>query len=80
MMTEATPITTPMRVRMERSLLAHSDCSASLKASLNCMALLSFAEPAMPLRTFVQGMPANVGAINGSCPMIPVYEISAAPC
>jgi gluconate 2-dehydrogenase gamma chain len=37
MMTEATPITTPISVRMVRILLPHSDCSASLKASLKSM-------------------------------------------
>src|ERR1700752_4770252 len=40
MMTEATPITTPISVRMERSLLPHSDCSASLKASISFIILL----------------------------------------
>ena len=80
MMTEATPITTPMSVRMVRSLFAHSDCSASLKASMNGMALLSFAEPAMSLRVLVQKAPANGGAQYGSCPVITVYEISAPPC
>jgi hypothetical protein len=32
-MTDATPMTTPSSVRMERSLLAQRDWSASLKAS-----------------------------------------------
>ena len=39
MITEATPITTPISVRMVRILLAHSDCSASLKASRSGMIL-----------------------------------------
>src|SRR5579872_479421 len=37
MMTEATPMTTPMRVRMERSLLPQRDWNASLKASISFM-------------------------------------------
>src|SRR5580704_1333545 len=44
MITEATPITTPMRVRMERILFPHSDCSASRKASISGMILLSVPE------------------------------------
>src|ERR1035438_8947891 len=40
MITEATPITTPIKVRMERSLLPHRDCSASLKASISFIASL----------------------------------------
>ena len=42
MITEATPITTPISVSTVRILLPHSDCSASLKASINCIVLLSF--------------------------------------
>src|SRR6185312_814345 len=37
-MSEATAITTPITVRIERSLFAQRDCSATLKASENCMA------------------------------------------
>src|ERR1700761_8637615 len=38
MITAATPIITPSRVRMERSLFAHKDCSAILTASPKFMA------------------------------------------
>src|SRR5271155_2412830 len=38
-MTLATPMTTPSRVRTERSLFAQSDCSAIFTASLNSIAL-----------------------------------------
>ena len=44
-MTEETPMITPSRVRIERSLFAHSDCRASRKASTSCMVPVSFAEP-----------------------------------
>src|SRR5208337_1298067 len=43
MMSEETAITTPSSVRMERILLAHKDCSASLTASPKSMVLLSVA-------------------------------------
>jgi hypothetical protein len=43
MMSEETAMTTPSSVRMERILLAHKDCSASLTASLKSMVLLSIA-------------------------------------
>src|ERR1039458_2342255 len=36
-MTEETPMMTPIKVRMVRILFAHSDCNASLKASPNGM-------------------------------------------
>ena len=45
MITEATPITTPISVRMVRILFAHSDCSASLKASTNFIVSLSSLTP-----------------------------------
>src|SRR5260370_29919703 len=38
MMTAATPIITPKRVRIERSLFAQRDCKATLMASVNSMA------------------------------------------
>jgi hypothetical protein len=37
-------MTTPSSVRTVRILLAHNDCSASFKASMNCMVLLSVQE------------------------------------
>ena len=49
MITEATPITTPIRVRMDRSLLPQRDSSASLKASISFMVLLSLLCPALPV-------------------------------
>ena len=42
MITEATPMTTPISVRIERSLLPQSDCSASLKASISFIIQLSW--------------------------------------
>ena len=39
MITDATPMTTPISVRMVRILLPHRDCSASLKASRSGMIL-----------------------------------------
>src|SRR6266567_2822869 len=39
--TEPTAIITPSSVRIERSLLDHRDCSASLNASISCMISLS---------------------------------------
>src|SRR5579864_1692552 len=48
--TEDTPIITPSSVRMERSLLAQRDCSASRNASISCMMSLSRRTvPALPL-------------------------------
>ena len=68
MITEATPITTPISVRMERSLLPHSDCSASLKASISFMVslfpqfggptrrrMVSIAQPEKPRRCGFHG-------------------------
>src|ERR1700675_2942357 len=49
MMTEATPITTPISVRMERSLFPHRDCSASRKASISGMIPLSVSELGPPI-------------------------------
>src|SRR5580658_7789771 len=56
MITEATPMTTPMSVRMERSLLAQRDWSASLKASVNCIVQFSLAGLAL-LRSRVDQYP-----------------------
>ena len=50
MMTDATPMMTPSSVRMLRILFAHSDCSASLKASLRGMASRSYDTHAAAVR------------------------------
>src|ERR1017187_4843781 len=75
MMTEATPMTTPMSVRMLRSLLLHRDCRASLKASVNCMVWLSWPWPPS-VRRAVEVDFLSPGASLGSWPVPQVYAIS----
>src|SRR5271170_6271416 len=59
-MTLATPMTTPSSVSTERSLFAHSDCSAIFTASLNSI-VLSFLDS---LRIPAGGLQSEVNLLS----------------
>src|SRR5215472_10441571 len=64
MITDATPMITPMSVRMERILLAQRDCSASLNASISCMIPLVFRPKTISGSSWINALRACAGSTS----------------